>query len=127
MIAQGDTLALVKVKNSRHGLANPNARYRKLVSAEEILASPMVSNPLRLLQICATSDGGAALVLFRRSLGHVLESQQVPFLLPAVPDLVGTGLVSVLLCCGVGLAGGLLPAWRAGRREPYELIRGEGA
>ena len=55
--------ALVKVKNSRHGLANPNARYRKLVSAEEVLASPMVSDPLRLLQICATSDGGAALVL----------------------------------------------------------------
>jgi acetyl-CoA acetyltransferase len=55
--------ALVKQKNSRHGLANPNARYRKLVSAEEVLASPMVSDPLRLLQICATSDGGAALVL----------------------------------------------------------------
>ena len=55
--------ALVKVKNSRHGLANPNARYRKLVSAEEVLASPMVSDPLRLLQICATSDGGAALIL----------------------------------------------------------------
>jgi acetyl-CoA acetyltransferase len=55
--------ALVKVKNSRHGLANPNARYRKLVSAEEVLESPMVSDPLRLLQICATSDGGAALVL----------------------------------------------------------------
>jgi len=55
--------AQVKVKNSRHGLANPNARYRKLVTAEEVLASPMVSDPLRLLQICATSDGGAALVL----------------------------------------------------------------
>jgi acetyl-CoA acetyltransferase len=55
--------ALVKVKNSRHGLANPNARYRKLVSVEEVLGSPMVSDPLRLLQICATSDGGAALVL----------------------------------------------------------------
>ena len=55
--------AQVKVKNSRHGLANPNARYRKAFTEEEILASPMVSDPLRLLQICATSDGGAALVL----------------------------------------------------------------
>jgi len=25
------------------------------------------------------------------------------------------------------VAGALLPAWRAGRREPYELVRGEGA
>ena len=30
---------------------------------EDVLASPMVSDPLRLMQICATSDGGAALVL----------------------------------------------------------------
>jgi acetyl-CoA acetyltransferase len=28
-----------------------------------VLESPMVSDPLRLLEICATSDGGAALVL----------------------------------------------------------------
>jgi acetyl-CoA acetyltransferase len=55
--------ARVKVKNSRHGAANPNARYRKVFTMEEVLASPMVSDPLRLLQICATSDGGAALVL----------------------------------------------------------------
>jgi len=55
--------ALVKAKNSKHGLANPNARYRKIVTLEEVLESPMVSDPLRLLQICTTSDGGAAVVL----------------------------------------------------------------
>ena len=30
---------------------------------EEVLASPMVADPLRLLEICATSDGAAAVVL----------------------------------------------------------------
>jgi acetyl-CoA acetyltransferase len=55
--------AAVKVKNARHGSANPNARYRKEVTVEEVLASPVVADPLRLLEICATSDGGAALVL----------------------------------------------------------------
>jgi len=55
--------AAVKVKNARHGLENPYARYKKAVTAEEVLASPMVADPLRLLEICATSDGGAALVL----------------------------------------------------------------
>ena len=53
------------MKNARHGLDNPNARYRKEVTADEVLASPMVADPLRLLEICATSDGGAALVLTR--------------------------------------------------------------
>jgi len=61
--ATQEDFAQVKIKNSRHGLANPNARYRKLYTAEEIAASPVVSDPLRLLEICATSDGGAALVL----------------------------------------------------------------
>lgn len=58
-----EDFAQVKVKNAQHGLNNENARYRKEVSVEEILASPMVSDPLRLLNICATSDGAAALVL----------------------------------------------------------------
>jgi acetyl-CoA acetyltransferase len=61
--ATEEDFAQVKVKNARHGLANPNARYRKEVSVDEVLASPMVADPLRLLEICATSDGGAALVL----------------------------------------------------------------
>jgi acetyl-CoA acetyltransferase len=55
--------ARVKVKNSRHGVHNPNARYRQPVSEAQVLASPMVADPLRLLEICATSDGAAALVL----------------------------------------------------------------
>jgi len=55
--------AQVKVKNAAHGINNPYARYRKEVTIDEVLASPMVADPLRLLEICATSDGGAAVVL----------------------------------------------------------------
>jgi acetyl-CoA acetyltransferase len=61
--ATEEDFARVKVKNANHGHANPNARYKKRFSMEDVAASPMVSDPLRLLQICATSDGGAALVL----------------------------------------------------------------
>lgn len=55
--------AAVKVKNARHGLANPNARYRKEVTAAEVLESAVVADPLHLLDICATSDGAAAVIL----------------------------------------------------------------
>jgi acetyl-CoA acetyltransferase len=55
--------AAVKIKNSRHGLTNPNARYRKEFTFDEIDESPVVADPLRLVDICATSDGAAALVL----------------------------------------------------------------
>ncbi|MEU8571524.1 lipid-transfer protein [Streptomyces pathocidini] len=66
MALHGDTVedfARVKVKNAAAGALNPNARYRRAVTAEEVAASAVVADPLRLLDICATSDGGAALVL----------------------------------------------------------------
>jgi acetyl-CoA acetyltransferase len=61
-----DDFAAVKVKNSRHGAQNPNARYRKEFTLDEISASPVVADPLRLVDICATSDGAAAVVLSSR-------------------------------------------------------------
>ncbi|RVU14792.1 lipid-transfer protein [Streptomyces antnestii] len=66
MAVHGDSLedfAQVKVKNAAAGALNPNARYRKVVTAEDVAASAVVADPLRLLDICATSDGAAALVL----------------------------------------------------------------
>ncbi|MDI3423161.1 lipid-transfer protein [Streptomyces luteolus] len=66
MAVHGDTLAdfaQVKVKNAAMGALNPYARYRKTVTTEEVAASAVVADPLRLLDICATSDGAAALVL----------------------------------------------------------------
>ncbi|MEU2688629.1 lipid-transfer protein [Streptomyces hygroscopicus] len=66
MAVYGDTpedFARVKVKNAAAGAANPYARYRSPVTAEQVAASPVVADPLRLLDICATSDGAAALVL----------------------------------------------------------------
>jgi acetyl-CoA acetyltransferase len=61
--ATPEDFAAVKVKNARHGLENPNARYRKEVSVSEVLESAVVSDPLHLLDICATSDGAAAVVV----------------------------------------------------------------
>jgi|TARA_B110000902_G_scaffold257758_1_gene326416 acetyl-CoA acetyltransferase len=58
-----EDFGLVKIKNSEHGFTNPNARYRKKFTMEDIKKSAMVADPLRLLNICATSDGGAALVV----------------------------------------------------------------
>ena len=58
-----DDFAMVKVKNAAHGFNNPNARYKKKFTAEDVAASAMVADPLRLMDICATSDGGAALIV----------------------------------------------------------------
>jgi acetyl-CoA acetyltransferase len=72
--ATEEDFARIKVKNAHHGLENANARYRKAFTTDEVLSSPMVADPLRLFEICATSDGGAALVVssleYARRHGH---------------------------------------------------------
>jgi acetyl-CoA acetyltransferase len=61
--ATQDDFAAVKVKNAKHGFENPYARFRKEVTLDDVHASPIVSDPLRLLEICATSDGAAAMIV----------------------------------------------------------------
>jgi acetyl-CoA acetyltransferase len=86
--------AKVKVKNARHGLHNPNARYRKEVTEEDVLRSPMVADPLRLLEVCATSDGGAAVVLSsldyarRHGVGDPVRVAAISTVTPRFPNTV---------------------------------------
>ncbi len=63
---RAEDLARVSATNHRHGVANPDAMYRKALSVDEILASPVVCEPLRLLMLCAPNEGAAAVVLSAR-------------------------------------------------------------
>ena len=56
-------IAQVAVKNHAHGAKNPLAHFRQIVTAEEVMESRMVADPLRLLHCCPISDGAAAIVL----------------------------------------------------------------
>lgn len=56
-------IAKVAVKSHRNSVHNPYAMYQKPFSLEEILGSPLVCDPIRLLEICAPNDGAAAVVL----------------------------------------------------------------
>ena len=57
------TVAKIAEKNHRHSAENPLSQYRATYTVEEILASPMVHEPLTRLQCCPTSDGGAAAIV----------------------------------------------------------------
>ena len=57
------TLALVAEKAYRNGSLTPEAWRRKEISADEILASGMVNDPLTRFMFCSPGEGAAALVL----------------------------------------------------------------
>jgi len=65
-----DDLARVVVKNRRHGVHNPDAMFRKEVTAEEVLASRLVCEPLHLWMLCSPNEGAAAVVLRRATGGR---------------------------------------------------------
>ena len=69
--------------------------------------------------------GAGLLVMFRRSVGYYFETVQVRFAWPPLEMIAATAVACVVLATGVGLLGVAVPAWHAGRREPYELMRGE--
>ena len=76
MHAYGTTpeqMAWVKVSASRHAQHNPNALLRKVYTVEDVLASPLVADPLRRLDCCVITDGGGALVLVSAAVARTLK------------------------------------------------------
>lgn len=63
-------LAQVSVKNRRHAQHNPLAQFREPVTLEQVLASPLIADPITRLQCCPTADGAAALVLASGSIAR---------------------------------------------------------
>lgn len=68
-LAQGRTtreqMAAVSVKNHAHALHNERAQYRGRYTTQEVLASPLIADPLTLLECSPISDGAAAAVVGR--------------------------------------------------------------
>ncbi|HKA93548.1 MAG TPA: thiolase family protein, partial [Acidimicrobiia bacterium] len=56
-------LADVVVKNRAQGVDNPDAMFRAEVTAEQVLASRVVCEPLHLWMLCSPNEGAAAVVL----------------------------------------------------------------
>lgn len=56
-------LADVVVKNRANGVNNPDAMFQKPATADEVLASRLVCEPLHLWMLCSPNEGAAALVL----------------------------------------------------------------
>jgi acetyl-CoA acetyltransferase len=58
-----EQLARIAVETRRWASLNPRARYRDLITVEDVLASPMQATPLHLLDCCLVTDGAGAFVL----------------------------------------------------------------
>lgn len=67
-----EQLAWIKVAASHHAQHNPHAMLRDLVTVEDVLASPMIADPLHKLDCCIVSDGGGALIVTSPEIARTL-------------------------------------------------------
>jgi len=58
-----ESIAQFPVLCHKNALDNPNAQFRKKIGVQDVLQSPLVADPLRLLDCSGIGDGAAALVL----------------------------------------------------------------
>jgi len=75
-----EQLAWIKVAASHHAQHNPHAMLRDVVTVEEVLASPVISDPLHRMDCCVVSDGGGALIVARPEIARSLKRPGVKIL-----------------------------------------------
>ena len=89
-----EQLAWIKVAASHHAQYNEHAFLKDVVTVEQVVNSRMIADPLHLLHICATSDGGAAMVLTsaeyarKRGLDNPVRVAAVSTTTPTYPNTV---------------------------------------
>ena len=73
----GAPLAWIKVAASHHAQHNPHAMLREVVTVEDVVSSPMISDPLHRLDCCVISDGGGAIVVVKPEIAKSLKRPRV--------------------------------------------------
>jgi acetyl-CoA acetyltransferase len=78
--ATPEHLAAMAVASRTHATRNPKAQMRKPITVDDVLASRFIAEPLRLLDCCLISDGGAALVVSAADAAHDTAKRSVAVL-----------------------------------------------
>lgn len=60
-----EDLAVLAVLMREHALAHPGAQFHEPITIADVMASKPIATPLKLLDCCPVSDGGAAFVISR--------------------------------------------------------------
>src|ERR1700744_42892 len=65
-----EDLAEFAVLMRQHALTHPGAQFQEAISVTDVMNSKPVALPLKLLDCCPVSDGGAACVISRERTGE---------------------------------------------------------
>jgi acetyl-CoA C-acetyltransferase len=75
-----EQLAWVKVAASEHAQYNPHALLPKPVSVDDVVNSPMLSDPLHRMDSCVVTDGGGAVIIASPEVARQINRPRVKIL-----------------------------------------------
>jgi acetyl-CoA C-acetyltransferase len=70
-------MAMVREKNSGYGMLNEKAVYRKKLTTEDVLASEMITYPLKKFDCCANADGSSCIIVASKEVASKITSKPV--------------------------------------------------
>jgi acetyl-CoA C-acetyltransferase len=112
--ATEEDAALVSVRDRRNAARyNPFAHLRKEITVEDVMRSPYVSYPLRLLHMCPRSDGACAVIFAKEKKAKKICDN------PAIVLGVGSSHYSTYLGDEIGLAG--LRSLEVASKQAYKM------
>ncbi len=84
-----EDIANISVKNHYHGTLNDKAHHRIACTLEQVLASPMVADPLTVMDSCPTTDGAACVIMLRAE--DVNKTKHRPVYIDGIGLSIATG------------------------------------
>ena len=110
-----EQMALVAVKNHRHGALNPKAHIQKEVTLEKAMSSRMIAWPLKLFDCSLITDGASCLVLTKPELARKFTDTPV--------HIIGTGQASDAIGLYEREEFTTLKAAKLAAREAYSMAK----
>jgi len=108
-----EQLAMVAVKNHKHGAMNPKAHMQKEITMEEAMKSRVVSWPLKLYDCSLITDGASCLVLTTPKLAKKISDQYV--------HVIGTGQAQDTFCLHERESLTTVNAAKSAAQEAYKM------
>ena len=84
-----EDIAGISVKNHYHGSLNEKAHHRKECTIQEVMNSPMVADPLTVMDSCPTTDGAACVIMVRAE--DIDKSKHNPIYIKGIGLSISTG------------------------------------
>ena len=91
-----EQLAEVVVAQSHWAAGNPRASRNKLLTVQDVMASPLIAYPFHKLECCVVTDGGGALVITSADRARNLRNAKRPVYLLGSGEACDSPMVSLM-------------------------------